>query len=135
MRTVFTIIFVSQQMSTMCEQITTPSRQMRRYAIVSSLCFFLSLSVSLPHPVVLVAVRDLLANNHTERGILSVARFCHVFPCELRGPAWAVDSYSISQSAGGTSRKIIFKTLRQVECPALYWVFLLDEVIVLLTYK
>ena len=32
----------------------------------------------------------------TERGVLSVARFCYVFPCELRGPAWAEGSYSIS---------------------------------------
>ena len=24
----------------------------------------------------------------TERGVLSVARFCNVFPCDLRGPAW-----------------------------------------------
>ena len=32
----------------------------------------------------------------TERGVLSVARFCHGFPCELRGPASAVGSYSIS---------------------------------------
>ena len=34
---------------------------------------------------------------YTERGVLSVARFCYVFLCELRGPAWAVGSYSISQ--------------------------------------
>ena len=39
---------------------------------------------------------------------------------ELRGPAWAVGSYSISQSAGGTSQNIIFKTLRQIGRPALY---------------
>ena len=45
----------------------------------------------------------------TEWGVLSVVRFCYVFPCELRGPAWAV--YSISQSAGGTSQNIIFKTM------------------------
>ena len=32
----------------------------------------------------------------TERGILSGSRFCYVFPCELRVPAWAVGSYSIS---------------------------------------
>ena len=30
----------------------------------------------------------------TELGVLSVARFCYVFACELRGPAWAVGSYS-----------------------------------------
>ena len=42
-----------------------------------------------------------------------------VFPCELRGPAWAVGSYSISQSAGGTSQNIIFKTLQQIGRPAL----------------
>ena len=55
----------------------------------------------------------------TALGILSVARFCYVFPCELRGPAWAVGSYSVSQSAGGTSQNIIFKTLRQIGRPAL----------------
>ena len=53
----------------------------------------------------------------TERGELSVARFCYVFPCELRRPAWAVGSYSISQSAGGTSKNIIFKTLWQIGHP------------------
>ena len=42
------------------------------------------------------------------------------FSCELPGPAWAVGSYSSSQSAGGTSQNIIFKTLRQIRCPALY---------------
>ena len=62
-------------------------------------------------------------NSHTERGILSVARFCYVFPCELREPAWAVGSYSISQSAGGTSQIIIFKTLRQIGRPALYIIY------------
>ena len=56
----------------------------------------------------------------TERGILSVARFCYVFPGELQGPAWAVGSYSISQSAGETYQNIIFKTLRQIGRPALY---------------
>ena len=55
----------------------------------------------------------------TERGVLTVARFCHVFPCELRGPAWAVGSYSISKSVGGTSQNIIFKTLRLIGHPAL----------------
>ena len=59
----------------------------------------------------------------TERGVLSVVRFCYVFPCELRGPAWAVGSYSISQSAGGTSQNIIYKTLRQIGRPALYMLF------------
>ena len=57
---------------------------------------------------------------YTERGVLSDARFFYVFPCELRGPAWAIGSYSISQSAGGTSQNIIFKTLRQIGRPALY---------------
>ena len=56
----------------------------------------------------------------TERGVLSVTRFRYVFQCELWGPAWAVGSYSISQSAGGTSQSIIFKTLRQIRRPALY---------------
>ena len=56
----------------------------------------------------------------TERGVLSVSRFCYVFPCELQGPAWAVGSYSISQSAGETSQNIIFKTLRQIGRPAIH---------------
>ena len=74
-------------------------------------------------------VRELIAiifaEHTTDRGVLSVARFSYVFSCELRGPAWAEGSYSISQSAGGISQKIIFKTLRQIGCPALY---LLDNV-------
>ena len=61
--------------------------------------------------------------SYTEQGVLSVARFCYVFPCELQGPAWAVGSYSISQSTGGTSQNIIFKTLRQIGCPALYMLY------------
>ena len=52
---------------------------------------------------------------HTVWGVLSVAWFCYV--CELRGPAWAVGSYSIGQSAGGTSQHIIIKTLRQIGAP------------------
>ena len=43
----------------------------------------------------------------TERGVLSVARFCYVFACELPVPAWAVGSYSSSQSAGGTLPKTL----------------------------
>ena len=35
----------------------------------------------------------------TEWGVPSVARFCYVFSCDLRGPAWAIGSYSISQSS------------------------------------
>ena len=46
-------------------------------------------------------------------------KISYVFPCEFPGPAWAVGSYSISQSAGGTSQNIIFKTLRQIGRPAL----------------
>ena len=61
-----------------------------------------------------------VAHGYSEWVVLSVARFCHVFPCELQGPAWAVGRYSISQSAGGTSQNIIFKTLRQIGRPALY---------------
>ena len=34
-----------------------------------------------------------------EWGVLSVARFCHVFPCELWGPAWTVGSYSTVRPA------------------------------------
>ena len=44
--------------------------------------------------------RDRDEKGNTEWGVLSVARFCYVFPRKLRGPAWAVSSYSISQSAG-----------------------------------
>ena len=64
----------------------------------------------------LIPIPDRLLKT-AEWGVLSVARFCYVFPCELRGPAWAVGSYSISQSAGGTSQNIIFKTLRQIGAP------------------
>ena len=63
---------------------------------------------------------DVDVSTYTMRGILSVARFCYVFPCELGGPAWAVGSYSVSQSAGGTSQNMIFKTLRQIGRPALW---------------
>ena len=35
-------------------------------------------------------------------------------------PAWVACSFSISQSAGGTSQNIIYKTLRQIGRPALY---------------
>ena len=71
-------------------------------------------------PMVMVLIRDKVSHRHsdylmcTERGVLSVARFCSVFPCELPGPAWSVGSYSSSQSAGGTSQNIIFKTLQQI---------------------
>ena len=61
-------------------------------------------------------------HRYTERGVLSVEKFCDFFPCELRGPAWVVGSYSISQSAGGTSQNITSKTLRQIGRPALYTV-------------
>ena len=57
--------------------------------------------------------------NCTERGVLSVARICYFFPCELRGPAWAVGSYSISQSDGGTSQNITFETFQQIGRPTL----------------
>ena len=42
------------------------------------------------------------------------------FPSELPGSARAVGSDSSSQSAGETSKNIIFKTLRQIGRPALY---------------
>ena len=45
------------------------------------------------------------------------------FSCELRWPAWAVGCYSISQSARGTSQNIIFKTLRPIGRPALYFMY------------
>ena len=38
--------------------------------------------------------------------------FRYVFLCELRGPAWAIGSYSSGPLAGGTPQIIIFKTLR-----------------------
>ena len=43
----------------------------------------------------------------------SVAMFCHGFQFNLRGPAWAVGSCSISQPAEGTFQNVIFQTLRQ----------------------
>ena len=55
----------------------------------------------------------------TEWGVLSVARFCYVFQCELRGPAWAVGSYSISQHPEELPKNIIFKTLQQIGRPSL----------------
>ena len=61
-----------------------------------------------------VSLSVFLSCRSTGRGVLSVARFCYVFPWELRGPAWAVGSYSISQSAGRTSQNIIFQTLQQI---------------------
>ena len=51
-------------------------------------------------------IREDLIENHehqpnelccTELIARSVAMFCYVFPGELRGPAWAVGSYSVSQ--------------------------------------
>ena len=54
---------------------------------------------------------------HTERGVLSVTRFCYVFPCELRGPAWAVGNYSISQSAGGNFPKHYLQNLATDRTP------------------
>ena len=53
-------------------------------------------------------------------GLLVSRKILLCFPWELRWPALAVGSYSISQSARGTSQNIIFKTLRQIGCPALY---------------
>ena len=46
--------------------------------------------------------------------------FVTVFLGELRGFAWAVGSYSSSQSDKGTSQKIIYKTLWQIGSPTLY---------------
>ena len=56
---------------------------------------------------------------NTERGCLSVARFCYSFLSELRGPARVVGTYSIGHSAGGTSQNMICKTLRQIDSPTL----------------
>ena len=66
----------------------------------------------------------------TGRGFLSVAGFCYVFPCELQGPAWAVGSNSISQSAGETSQNIIFKTLRQIGRPTLYRLLIIKCILI-----
>ena len=67
-------------------------------------------------------IRLSLKNVYTELFIWSVAMFCNVFRGELRGPAWAVGSYSISRSARETYQTIIFKTLRLIGRPALYLV-------------
>ena len=51
----------------------------------------------------------------SEWGVLSVPRFCYVFPCDLWGPA--VGSYSISQSAWGTSGKHYLQNLATDRTP------------------
>ena len=53
----------------------------------------------------------------TCRAIRHVDR--NVFLYELRGPAWAAGSYSVSQSAGGIYHYIICKTLQLTERIAL----------------
>ena len=63
---------------------------------------------------------DVLSVVCTELFVRSVAMFCYVFQGKLRGPAWAVGSYSASQSAEGIYHCIIFKTLRQTRRIALY---------------
>ena len=56
----------------------------------------------------------------TERFFHSVARFCPGFQYNLRGPAWAVGSCSISLPAEGTFQDVIFQTLRLSGKNALY---------------
>ena len=63
---------------------------------------------------------EVVQTDHTERGCLSVARFCYSFLSELRGPACSVGTYSIGHLAGGTSQNMICKTLRQIDSPTLY---------------
>ena len=105
-----TVYAIFVQLSTYSVDIAQEIEQWAAQASVArSACF----SISVRHPPLYkFAILDLCIS--TERGVLSVARCCYVFPCELRGPAWAVGNYSISQSAGGTSQNIIFKTLRQI---------------------
>ena len=57
---------------------------------------------------------------NTERFFPSVAMFCYGFQHNLRGPAWAVGSYSISPPADGTFQNFIFQTLRQMGRNVLY---------------
>ena len=38
---------------------------------------------------------------NTKKFILLFARFCYVFLCELRGPAWALGSYTRNPPAEG----------------------------------
>ena len=47
----------------------------------------------------------------TERGCLSVARFCYEFLCELRVPGWAVGSHSTSPICRGKSPKYHLQNL------------------------
>ena len=59
------------------------------------------------------------AANQLYRAGLPICR--KVLLCfSMQRPAWAVGSYSISQSAGGTPQIMICKTSRQIESPALY---------------
>ena len=51
---------------------------------------------------------------HTERFFHCVARFCPGFQYNLRGPAWAVGSCSISLPAEGTFQDVIFQTLGRI---------------------
>ena len=52
-------------------------------------------------------------SEYTERFFHSVTMFCHEFQYNLRGPAWAVGSCSISPPAKGTFQKFVLQTLRQ----------------------
>ena len=49
---------------------------------------------------------------YTVLGVPSFVRFCYDFLCELRGPAWAVGSYSSGPPAGGTFQNTLNKISR-----------------------
>ena len=53
----------------------------------------------------------------TEQGVLSVARFCYVFPCELRGPASAVGSYKYQPISQGNFTKSYLQNLATDRTP------------------
>ena len=49
-----------------------------------------------------------------ERGVQSVARFCYVFPCQLRGPAWAVGVATVSAQVSAKQLGELSKTIHAV---------------------
>ena len=57
---------------------------------------------------------------YTERFFHSVTMFCYGFQYNLRGPAWAVASCSISPPAKESLKNVFFQTLRQSGKNALY---------------
>ena len=60
-------------------------------------------------------------------GVPSFLIFCYVFRCELRGPAWAVGSYSIGLPAGGIFQNTFNKISRIRGRPRVYYVWGLSE--------